>query len=300
LARAAIAALAAAPTPLSESGTRLDEAAVAALLELYAGAGLDGVLVLGTTGEGILLELDERRRLAELALAAAGQLRVIVHCGAQSTAQTVALAAHAAQAGADGVAVIAPPYFRLTDEELLEHFAAAAAACAPLPFYLYEYAERSGYAIPVSVVERLRERASNLAGMKVSDTPFERVEPYLASGLDIFIGAEGLIGVGIERGAAGAISGLAAAFPEEVAALVREPSSARASRVEALRAALSEHPFQAAVKAALALRGLPVQPDVRAPLRPLGDDERKRLRERLLNLLGEEALAAAPAGGARG
>ena len=124
---------------------------------------------------------------------------MIVHCGAQTTAETCALAAHAAEAGADAVAVIAPPYFAFDADELLEHFAAAAAACAPLPFYVYEYAERSGYAVPPAVVEGLRERASNLAGMKVSDAPFERVEPYLATGLDVFIGAEGVVRQGLEK-----------------------------------------------------------------------------------------------------
>ena len=59
--------------------------------------------------------------------AARGRLQVAVHCGAQTTADTVALAEHAAEAGADAVAVIAPPYFALDEEELLEHFAAAAA-----------------------------------------------------------------------------------------------------------------------------------------------------------------------------
>ncbi|MDQ6606545.1 MAG: dihydrodipicolinate synthase family protein [Actinomycetota bacterium] len=147
--------LAAAATPLRDAGGRLDEAAFAPLLEFYAASGLEGLLVLGTTGEGILLRGEERRRTAELALADAGPLRVIVHCGAQSTAETCALAAHAAEAGADAVAVIAPPYFALAATELLEHFAAAAAACAPLPFYVYEYADRSGYAVPVDVVRQL-------------------------------------------------------------------------------------------------------------------------------------------------
>src|SRR3954452_7379592 len=104
--------LAAAVTPLRDDGEQLDERVLAALLEFYRASGLDGLLVLGTTGEGILLGRGERRRVAELAVAEAGPLRIIVHCGAQSTAQTSALAAHAAEAGADGVAVIAPPYFR--------------------------------------------------------------------------------------------------------------------------------------------------------------------------------------------
>jgi dihydrodipicolinate synthase/N-acetylneuraminate lyase len=127
---------------------------------------------------------------------------------------TVALPSRAAEAGADAVAVIAPPYFALDEEELLAHFVAAAAACAPVPFYLYEFEARSGYAIPVAVVERLREQAPNLCGLKVSDSPWEKVAPYLLEGLDVFVGAEALLVEGLAAGAAGAVSGLAASFPD--------------------------------------------------------------------------------------
>jgi dihydrodipicolinate synthase/N-acetylneuraminate lyase len=278
--------LAAAVTPLRESGTRLDDAAFPPLLEFYAGSGIEGLLLLGTTGEGIMLEADERRRAAELAVAAAERLHLIIHCGAQTTAETCALAAHAAETGADAVAVIAPPYFAFTAGELLEHFAAAAAACAPLPFYLYEYAERSGYVVPIEVVEALRERAPNLVGMKVSDAPFDHVEPYLALGLDVFIGAESVVRQGLASGAVGAVSGVAAAFPEAMSALVRDPTAEQAELVGSLRRLLSEHPFQASVKAALGFRGVPVQPDVRAPLRPLAPEAAVRLRAELERLLG--------------
>jgi dihydrodipicolinate synthase/N-acetylneuraminate lyase len=286
--------LAAAVTPLRDGGERLDEDAFGPLLEFYAGSGLEGLLVLGTTGEGILLREHERRRVTELAIAGAGALQVIVHCGAQTTAETCGLASHAAEGGADGVAVIAPPYFAFEADELLEHFAAAASACAPLPFYVYEYADRSGYVVPVAVVEQLRERCSNVVGMKVSDAPLERVEPYLATGLDVFIGFEGAILEGLGRGAAGAVSGVAAAFPEAVAALVREPTSERAAVVESLRAVLSAQPFQASVKAALALRGVPVAPDVRAPLRPLNDETAGRLRGNLERRLGDLRSLSGP------
>jgi dihydrodipicolinate synthase/N-acetylneuraminate lyase len=286
-------ALAAAVTPLRDNGERLDEDALAALLDFYGAGGLDGLLILGTTGEGILLSDDERRRVAELAVAGAGALSVIVHCGAQTTARTCALAAHAAQAGAAAVAVIGPPYYRLDARELLGHFTAAAAACAPLPFYLYEYMDRTGYAIPVAVVKELRERAPNLVGMKVSDAPFERVAPYLALELDVFIGAEPLVPDGLANGAVGAVSGVAAAFPEAVGALVREPSAPRAALVDSLRAALSRQTFQSAVKAALGLRGLPVGADVRAPLRRLTADEAEQLRAELQSRLGAETSLSA-------
>jgi len=263
-------------TPLAAGGAALDEDAFGAVSTFYAEAGLDGLLALGTTGEGILLERAERARAAELFLA--GPLPVIVHCGAQSTADTVALAGHAAGAGAAGVAVIAPPYFRLDDAALLAHFEAAARACAPLPFYVYEFEGASGYAVPPSVVEALRGRVGNLAGLKVSDSPFSAVEPYLLEGLDVFVGAEALLHQGLARGAAGAVSGLAAVFPERVAAVVRSPSAEGAAGLGELRATLERYPRHAAFKFLLGLRGVPVREDVRAPLRALTDAEREELR----------------------
>jgi dihydrodipicolinate synthase/N-acetylneuraminate lyase len=264
-------ALAAAVTPLRDDGAALDEEAFGPYLDFLAAAGLDGILALGTTGEGILLSAAERRRAAELFLD--GPLPTIVHCGAQTTAETAALAEHAASSGAAGVAVIGPPYFALDDAALLAHFEAAAHACEPLPFYIYEFKARSGYAVPLAVIDAVRQRASNLAGLKVSDRPFEAVEPYLIEGLDVFIGAEELVLPGLEQGAAGTVSGLASVFPDRVVALVRD----RAEEVGELRAELDRYPFQAAAKFVLGHRGIPVREDVRAPLRRLTEDERHQL-----------------------
>jgi dihydrodipicolinate synthase/N-acetylneuraminate lyase len=267
-------ALAAAATPLRDGGTNLDEEAFPALVDFFAENGLHGIFALGTTGEGLLLTVAERRRAAELFLeAGAGRLALVVHCGAQTTADSVALAEHAAGAGVDAVAAVAPPYYPFDEQELTSHFVVVAAACAPTPFFLYEIAARSGYAIPLTVVERLREAAPNLAGLKVSDTPFDRVEPYLVEGLDVFVGSEPLAAKALARGAAGVVSGLATAFPEVVAALVADPTDEAAERIALLRDSLQRFPFIAALKVVLGKRGVPVREDVRAPLRTLSDGE---------------------------
>jgi len=268
-------ALAAALTPLRDGGEALDEGAIAPYVDFLATGGVDGLLALGTTGEGFLLPLEQRLRAAQLFVEAAdGRLLVAVHCGGQSTWDTVQLAAHAADVGADGVAVMAPPYFMLDEAELLAHFDAAARACAPTPFYVYEFAARSGYPVPIGVLQRLREAAPNFRGLKVSDSPWERFAPYLIEGLDVFVGPESLLPQGLLAGAAGAVSALASTFPELVAAAVREPQS---SDLGPLRAALERFPFQAAAKVVLARRGVPVAPDVRRPLRLLTDEERREL-----------------------
>jgi dihydrodipicolinate synthase/N-acetylneuraminate lyase len=265
--------LAAALTPLRDGGSALDEEAFAPYAEFLRP--LDGILALGTTGEGILLSVDERQRVVELFVA--NGLDVIAHCGAQTTAATVQLAEHAASAGVRGVAVIAPPYFQLDERALLAHFVAAARACEPIPFYVYEFERASGYAVPLDVLAALRESAPNLTGLKVSDSPWERFAPYLIEGLDVFVGPEALIGQGMGAGAVGAVSALASAFPERVAAAVREPDGEEADAMASLRGALERFPRHAALKRIVARRGVSLREDVRAPLRALTDDERTEL-----------------------
>jgi dihydrodipicolinate synthase/N-acetylneuraminate lyase len=270
--------LAAALTPLREAGTRLDLDAIPSLVDFLAAGGVDGVLALGTTGEGVLFDVAERQAVAEAFVAAcAGRLDVAVHCGAQTTAATAALAEHAAEAGAAGVAVLAPPYFALDEREQLAHLAAAAAACAPLPFYVYEFAARSGYAVGLPVLAGLRDRADNFRGLKVSDAPFDRFEPYLLDGLDVFVGPEALIAQGLARGAVGAVSALATAFPERVSAAVRSGTAEDSAGLGALRAVVQAHPMPAAVKVVARARGVAVREDVRAPLRRLDAGERDAL-----------------------
>lgn len=264
--------IAAALTPLTEGGEHLDLDAFEPYLFFLKDAGIDGILSLGTTGEGINLAPAERKEALERFLA--GPLPVIAHCGAQTTAQTVDLCTHAARAGAHGVAVIAPPYFVLDEDALLAHFVAAARACAPVPFYAYELRAASGYAIPPRVVERLRDEVDNLRGMKVSDAPFDQVQPYLFEGLDVFVGAEALIGAGLAAGAAGAVSGLASAFPEAVVEAVHTGDSTAAGE---LRAHVERFPRHAALKEAARARGVPMRADVRPPLRALTDAERESL-----------------------
>ena len=251
-------------TPLTADGARLDLDAVAPYVGFLQSHGADGAFIAGTTGEGVLLTLDERRRLTD-AFRSALHGTLIVHAGAQTTADTRALAAHAAEAGADGVAVIAPPYFALDSDALTAHFVAAARACAPLPFYCYAFAARSGYPLPVDVIERIRATVDNLAGLKVSESPFERVEPYLELGLPVLIGNEPLLPAGIARGAIGAVSGMASAFPDVVRKALDIADEAAGARLRSLRSAMeASGQFIAAAKHVLGMR---------PPLRQLSESE---------------------------
>ena len=146
--------LAAAVTPLRTAAPSSTRRA-SRRARLPRAGGLDGLLALGTTGEGILLGVDERKRVAELFVH--GPLEVIVHAGRRRRSHRPAREARR-RIGAAGVAVIGPPYFQLDERALLAHFSAAARACAPLPFYVYEFERASGYAVPLPVLERLGRR----------------------------------------------------------------------------------------------------------------------------------------------
>jgi dihydrodipicolinate synthase/N-acetylneuraminate lyase len=271
-------AIPAAVTPLMDGGARLDEDAIAPYLDFLIEHGATGVLAMGTTGEGILLSHAERLMVMERFVEAArGRVPIAVHAGAQTTAGSVALAEHAAEIGAAAVAVIGPPYFQLDAEGQYRHLRAVAAACHPTPFYVYELAAAAGYPFDPAMLLRLRDDLDNVVGMKVSDAPWERFERYLLEGYDVLVGPEFLIHRGMAAGAVGAVSALASAFPDRVAAVVNDPTEAGAEGLRELRGAIEATQRHAALKRVLARRGVPIKPDVRAPLRDLDASELEAL-----------------------
>lgn len=281
-------------TPLSADGSDLDTDAIGPYAAFLESHGADGAFACGTTGEGVLLGLEERRRVVEAFRQAVSGV-LVVHAGAQTTADTVALARHATEIGADAVAVIPPPYFPLDDDALTAHFVAAARAAAPLPFYCYAFTPRSGYPLPVEVIRRIAASVDNLAGLKVSESPFERVAPYLELGLPVLIGNEPLLPAGIARGAIGTVSGMAAAFPDVVRQALDAADNAAGARLLSLRTAMeASGQFIAAAKHVLGMRGVPVSGGMRAPLRLLTRDEGRALGTALerLGVLPTEAGAA--------
>jgi 4-hydroxy-tetrahydrodipicolinate synthase len=167
--------------------------------------------------------------------------------------------------------VIAPPYYPLSSEELVEHFVAAAHACAPLPFYLYAFTARSGYSLPPDVIRAVTERTTNVAGLKVSESPYDKVAPYLALGLRTYIGSEPLLPQALAAGAYGSVSGLASAFPADVRRVLDEPTPDHAQHLASLRDTLGASTFIAGLKWVLRNHGVPIQPDVRAPMLPVSD-----------------------------
>ena len=140
-------ALAASVTPLRDEGAVLDEDGFDSVVDDLVGGARWNPRLRHQRGGRAAQRRGAPPRPGAVPGRGRRRLLVAAHCGAQATADTVALAAHAAAAGASAVAVIAPPYYPLDERAQLAHFGGRARV-RPVPFYVYEFERTSGYAVP--------------------------------------------------------------------------------------------------------------------------------------------------------
>jgi len=267
-------------TPLREDGS-LDLSSLAAHIRDLIRAGAEGLFVAGTTGEGLLLEEDERIAVVGAAVReAGGRLPVVALCSGLSTAQSAHLARRMREAGADGLAVLTPFYYRVDAAAMVEHFVRVAEAAAA-PMYVYSIPGLTGVSLPVEVLRQLIGHPF-FGGLKFSGCDLAQLTAYVATGAPVLIGCDSLITGALRCGAAGTVSGTAAAVPAPFSRLVtvirrgEDPAAVQevATRLDALMAGL---PPIAGYKAALLRRGVIASAAVRRPLRPLTAEEQERL-----------------------
>jgi N-acetylneuraminate lyase len=197
-------------TPLTEAG-ELNHEAMEQLVELFVSQRLGGVFILGSTGQWPLLDPSERRAVTDRVVRTAnGRLPVMVHVGALGTDAAVALARHAAKAGADAVSCVAPIYYPLETDVIFEHYRRVAIA-THLPFYVYHLATVNQLALdPSEYAERLLA-LPNIAGMKITEVDLNLLGLlyYHTHGrLSLFSGADEIFCHAVLSGATGAVGTL--------------------------------------------------------------------------------------------
>ena len=124
-------------TPVTSEG-KVNEKELEKIIELIVAQQLDGIYLLGSTGQGFLYAEEERKHIAKLSLEITNKrLPVIVHVGALSTDESVRLAQHAAAHGADGISSVGPIYYATSPAMGLQHYKRIANATT-LPFFPYQ------------------------------------------------------------------------------------------------------------------------------------------------------------------
>jgi dihydrodipicolinate synthase/N-acetylneuraminate lyase len=158
-------------TPFDERG-ELDLGATEAVIERFIEAGVSGISPLGSTGEASHLTANERKRFAEeVVRIVGGRVPVVIGVGATGTRETVELARHAQEAGADAVLVVSPFYWKVGEEGLFKHFATVAES-VEIPVLIYNLPMLTGIDLSPSLVARIAAECPNAVGIKDTVTEF--------------------------------------------------------------------------------------------------------------------------------
>jgi 4-hydroxy-tetrahydrodipicolinate synthase len=206
-------------TPFDQKA-RVDEQIMRELVDFHVGAGVQGLFVLGSTGQGPAMSIEERKKAAAIALdQARSRLPAVIHVGTADTESTVELAEHAAAHKADAVAIVPPYYYSdHTEYEIIAHYRAVAKA-VPLAIFIYENPKYSGISVPPNFAVRMKEQVSTLKGIKVAYGQGALLEYVrLLPDVSVFTGNADLFGL-VPFGLAGMINPPTSFVPELCVAL---------------------------------------------------------------------------------
>lgn len=290
-------------TPFSDDGSRISIERLKNYVEFLISRGISGLFALGTTGEWPLLSIEERRLATEtLAHAINGRVPLIVHCGANSTDVASGLARHARGLGVAAVSIIAPGFYPLDDDALVDHFTAVARSVPDVPVFLYNIPSLTLNDITPATVLRAASLNPNIIGIKYSGDDTLRFRSYrrrLGRDFSLFCGNDSMASTWLGEGADGLVSGNASAYPEMLVRLYsafRRGGEAAASEPQAELDEIIENRDEgrelSLFKHSLAFRGVPVG-NVRPPLRRLMVEGLTACEEEITELYGRGILDAA-------
>lgn len=277
------------PIDTATGDIRLD--VIGPYVDTLVADGVTGAFVCGTTGEGVSLTLHERMAVAaRWCEAARGRLDVFVHVGDCSQRNAMALAAHAADVGATGIAAMPAFFIRPADTAALVAFCAPIAAAAPnVPFYYYHIPSMSG--VTASMLDYLTlaiDRIPTFRGVKFTHgdlMEFQRCQSAFADRLELAWGVDEMLVGAIAVGATAAVGSTynyAAPLYRKLIAAHDAGDHAEVRRLGALVcemvAILVRNGVLRTGKAAMAMRGVDCGPP-RPPLTPLSPQDYADTRE---------------------
>jgi 4-hydroxy-tetrahydrodipicolinate synthase len=264
---------------------KVDERALAELIEWQIAKGTNGIVPCGTTGESATLSHEEHNRVIELTVEVVNRrVPVIAGTGSNSTDEAIALTKHAKQAGADGALLITPYYNKPTQEGLYRHYKAVAEA-VDLPLVLYNIPGRTGVNMLPATMARL-SAIKTIVGIKEGSGSVQQASDIVqlcGDRLTLLAGDDSLTLPMMAVGGKGVVTVTANLLPAEMAALVKTFAQGKVEEARRLHFQLS--PLFAAlfyetnpipVKEALGMMGK-IDPELRLPLCPMAQENRDKL-----------------------
>ncbi|MFC9362581.1 dihydrodipicolinate synthase family protein [Rhodococcus sp. NPDC057014] len=283
--------LAAVVTPLTADGSAVDPDGIKRQAEHIIGGGINGLVPGGSTGEFTTLSTDERKRATELYIeAAAGRVPVVAGTGALSTAETVELSKHAADAGAAAVMIVPPFYDTPSWDELLTHYSAVSDA-VDIDIMYYNLPSATGVDLaPAQFAELARKtRVTSYKDTGGDAAKFASVLNHHAADITALNGWDTLSFAGLAAGAKASVWGTASVIPQlcadfyDALAVRGDLVAARElwTKIFPICEFLESHNYACAIKTGLELVGQDAGP-TRRPVLPLAPEFRDEFRRLLV------------------
>jgi 4-hydroxy-tetrahydrodipicolinate synthase len=265
--------------------------------------GIDGIILMGSTGEFFAMTMEQKKELiVEAVKHIDHRVPLIVGTGCMRQDDTIELTKFAKDKGADGVIIVPPYYFSLSVSSVEEYFDAIADA-VDTNIYIYNYPERTGYDLTPELMLRLRRKHDNIVGCKDTVVDFAHTRRLIDTILpeftdfEIYSGYDDNFAHNVLSGGSGVIGGLTNVAPEVGSGWVKafhendiEKISFYQKQMDIL-AQLFEFgiPFVPLVKKAMVLRGISMEDVVTPPLEKPSKDHILRIKEilRRVNILSE-------------
>lgn len=280
--------IAAMQTAMHEDGS-INEKELRRQIDRQIEAGVDAVFCLGTNGEFYIMSMEEKIRVMEIFVdQVKGRVPVYAGTGCISTEETVSLSKKAEEIGIDVISVITPYFAAISQEELYQHYAAAAKAVS-LPVVMYNIPARTGAALASSTVGRLAKDFSNIAGVKDSSGNFNNILQYIQAteGMDFSVlsGNDALILWTLLAGGKGGITAIANILPTIMVSIYQyylkgdlENAKKAQNSISKIRDCFKYGNPNSVVKCATNLIGQPVGP-CRKPFGLLSEEAVKGIQE---------------------
>lgn len=211
--------------PMTDDG-KIDFDSLKSLCCFLIEKGVNGLYPNGSTGEMCYLTKEERKQVLECVLEAnAGRVQVFSMVGALTTEDTIELAQHAEKAGADGIGVVTPYYFKLDQDELFEYFRQVAESVSPdFSIYLYGIPQLAVNDITPQLAERIAASCPNVVGIKYSYPDMPRLLQFMdvrGGDFSVLAGPDDLFYALLASGGDGTISGNSNVIPEHFVAIYK-------------------------------------------------------------------------------
>ncbi len=261
--------------------------AVKKLIDCYRNTGVDGIYVCGSTGEGFVLSIDERKRTLEAAMQAAhGDLTVIAHIGAAATRDSIELAKHAASIKVDAISSVPCVYYKLKEAEIKANWSNIIDS-TDLPFIIYNIPHTTGYDLSMELFSDMAS-IEKVYGLKNSTFNAYQILQFRKVAGDDFViynGPDEQYLAGRLMGADGGIGGSYGVMPELYAAMERAIQKNDIKTAQQLQRAVdhiisqmySLSSFCGAAKEIIKIRFTDIGAP-RLPQAPLTDQDRKKAR----------------------